>query len=77
MVWIVGGMLSLVAWEWPNLRAWDRAERAAFWVFWSLMLAWAIAVQRHVAVPTIIDLTERMFRPWARRLLTPMPDFYW
>ena len=77
MIWVVVPMVSLLLWERPHLRMWPSGERAAFWVFWTLVLAWAVAAELHMQEPTINDLTERLCRGGARRLLTPGPHIIW
>jgi hypothetical protein len=69
-------LLLMVA-ERPNLVGWPRRERLAFWVTWAAVLAWALAVQRHMHVPTFPDLTNWLFKGLARRLMVPRPDIYW
>lgn len=52
-------------------------EAVAFWAFWALTLAWAVAVQTHAPLPTLPDLTRALFEPLWRSYLTPQPDIYW
>jgi hypothetical protein len=69
--------LLLAVWERPNLRAWSRGERAAFWVCWGVALAWALALNSHLSLPTGPALIQAIFRHAAQRYLTPVPDVYW
>ncbi len=42
-----------------------------------LLLAWGLAIQRHVPLPTLPQLTAWLFRPLWQRLLTVQPNIYW
>lgn len=78
MLGIVAAMVGIALWEVPNLRShWDRAERWAFWVFWGAVLLWAVLLQMQVPIPTMTQLTNRLFQPLSKKLLTPKPNIYW
>jgi len=67
----------LWVWERRNLAGWGGGERAAFWTTWGVALAWSVAVQAHLHVPTLPGMTGRLFRPLWGALLRQRPDIYW
>lgn len=65
-------------WEMPNLtRNWGRRQRWVFIACWVLALTFGALQGLHVAVPTLPDLTDRLFGRWARHLLRPRPNIFW
>ena len=77
LISIVGSMLALVWWEWPNLKRWGTGERWAFWVAWAVVAAWAIGEQLRLPFPSLGRMQVAWVMPLAKKLLKPTPNPFW
>ena len=77
MIGAVAVFVLFWVWERRSLAGWSTGERAAFWAAWAVTLAWSIAVEAHLRVPTLPGMTDHLFLPLAHALLRQHPDVYW